>query len=72
MNAILESGVIDCHPASVPDYTPVAELRDLQLTRLKAVVARAWQHVNLFRSRMDELGMSPDDLRSLADISPVP
>ena len=72
MNAILESGVIDCHPASVPDYTPVAELRDLQLTRLKAVVARAWQHVNLFRSRMDELGMSPDDLRSLADISRLP
>ncbi len=72
MNAILESGVIDCHPASVPDYTPLAELRDLQLTRLKAVVARAWQHVNLFRSRMDELGMSPDDIRSLADISRLP
>jgi len=56
----------------VPDYTPVAELRDLQLTRLKAVVARAWQHVKLFRSRMDELGITPDDIRSLADISRLP
>jgi len=72
MKAILESGVTDCHPASVPDYTPVDELRNLQLTRLKAVVARAWQHVNLFRSRMDELGISPDDIRSLADISKLP
>ena len=72
MKVILESGVTDCHPASVPDYTPVAELRNLQLTRLKAVVARAWQHVNLFRSRMDELGLSPDNLRSLADISRLP
>jgi phenylacetate-CoA ligase len=72
MIATLESGITDCHPASVPDYTPLAELRNLQLTRLKAVVTRAWQHVNLFRSRMDELGISPDDIRSLADISRLP
>jgi phenylacetate-CoA ligase len=72
MTAILESCATDCHPASVPDYSPVAELRNLQLRRLKAVVTRTWQHVDLFRSRMDQLGISPDDIRSLEDIAKLP
>jgi len=68
----LEMSVIDCHPASVPDYSPVAELRALQLQRLQAVVTRAWQHVELFRSRMEELGLEPRDIRSLDDIVKLP
>ena len=56
MNSVLERTVADCHPVSVPDYTPVAQLRDLQIQRLQAVVTRAWQHVQLFRDRMDERG----------------
>jgi phenylacetate-CoA ligase len=72
MNRILETSAADCHPASVPDYTPVDELRALQLKRLQAVVARAWQHVPLFRSRMDELGLTPGDIRSLDDIVKLP
>jgi phenylacetate-CoA ligase len=72
MNPVLETGVNACHPASVPDYTPIAELRTLQLQRLQAVVTRAWQHVKLFRSRMGELGVKPEDLRSLEDIARFP
>jgi phenylacetate-CoA ligase len=72
MNRILETSAADCHPLSVPDYTPADELRALQLKRLQAVVARAWQHVPLFRSRMDELGLTPDDIRSLDDIVRLP
>jgi len=72
MTSILETSVADCHPASVPDYIPVEQLRDLQLQRLRTVVTRAWQQVKLFRSRMDELGLTPDDIRSLEDIAKLP
>jgi len=72
MNSVLESTIADCHPASVPDYTPAAELRDLQLKRMQAIVARAWQQVKLFRARMDERGLTPDDIRSLSDVAKLP
>lgn len=60
------------HPASAPDYLPVAQLRELQLGRLQAVVARAYECVDLYRKRMDESGVMPSDVRSLADIRKVP
>jgi phenylacetate-CoA ligase len=72
MNAVVETTANDCHPASVPDYTPVPELRDLQLKRMQTVVTRAWQQVKLFRARMDERGLDPGDIRSLEDIAKLP
>ncbi len=68
----MEASAVAIHPASEPDYIAVAELRKLQLQRLKAVVTRAWQQVKLFRTRMDELGLTPDDLLSLDDIRRLP
>jgi phenylacetate-CoA ligase len=35
-------------------------------------VARSWEHVELFRARMDERGLVPDDIRSLEDIAKLP
>jgi phenylacetate-CoA ligase len=72
MNPILETGVAACHPASEPDYTPIDQLRDLQLQRMQSVVTRAWRHVKLFRSRMNELGLTPQDLHSIEDIARFP
>ncbi|MGA2890654.1 MAG: phenylacetate--CoA ligase [Terracidiphilus sp.] len=72
MNSVLETDVANCHAASVPDYTPIAELRDLQLKRLQAVVMRAWQQVKLFQSRLVERGIAPEDIRSLDDIAKLP
>src|ERR1035437_3231592 len=72
MKSILETSAADCHPASVPGYTPLVELRALQLQRVQAVVARAWDHVELFRARMDERGLVPDDIRILDDIAKLP
>jgi len=72
MNSVLETSVTDCHPASVPDYAPVEELRDLQSQRLQSVVTRAWRQVKLFRSRMDERGLVPEDIHSLDDIAKLP
>jgi phenylacetate-CoA ligase len=72
MISLLETSIADCHPASVLDYTPLPELRALQLLRLQAVVARAWEHVDLFRSRMDERGLVPEDIRSVEEIAKLP
>jgi phenylacetate-CoA ligase len=72
MNSVLERTVAERHPASEPDYLPVSELRDLQLKRMQSVVTRAWQHVKLFRSRMDERGLEPGDIRSLDDVAKLP
>ncbi len=60
------------HPASAPDYLPLPQLRQVQLQRLQAVVRRAYEHVPLFRARLDERGLTPADIQSLADISRLP
>ena len=72
MNTELETSIDNCHPVSVPDYTPVAELRALQFYRLLTVVKRSWDHVKLFRDRMEERGLTPASIRSLDDISLLP
>jgi phenylacetate-CoA ligase len=60
------------NPASAPDFVPGPLLRDLQLKRLRAVVYRAWDRVERFRSRMAERGLTPDDIRELPDIARLP
>ncbi|HPU97321.1 MAG TPA: phenylacetate--CoA ligase [Candidatus Hydrogenedentes bacterium] len=60
------------HPVSAPDYLPERQLRQLQLHRLQVVVRRAYDNVALFRSRMQERGLTPDDIRSLEDIRKLP
>jgi phenylacetate-CoA ligase len=59
-------------PVSAPDYLPVAQLRDLQLRRLQATVARAYDRVPLVRTRMEELGLTPASIRALDDIEALP
>jgi len=60
------------HTASAPDYLPVAQLRELQLRRLRAIVARAHERVPLFRQRMTERGLEPRSLGTLSDIARLP
>jgi phenylacetate-CoA ligase len=60
------------HPASSPDYVPLATLRDLQLRRLRQVAARAYENVELYRQRMREKHIAPDDLRDMADLARLP
>jgi phenylacetate-CoA ligase len=60
------------HPASAADFLPLAQLHQLQLQRLQAVVQRAYDHVDLFRKRMDERKVKPEDIRSLEDIACLP
>jgi phenylacetate-CoA ligase len=51
---------------------PVAELRELQSRRLQSVVKRSYDHVALFRQRMDERGLTPTDIRHIEDIVRLP
>ncbi len=72
MNASAKAPAAGFHPASSPDYLPADRLRELQLTRLKTMVARAYEHQALYRARMDEQSVTPDDIRRLGDISKLP
>src|SRR5271157_550918 len=60
------------HPASAPDYLPPAQMKSLQLDRLRSVVERAFDNVELFRTRLAERGLTPADIRGLEDISRLP
>ena len=60
------------HPVSAPDFLPSEQRRALQLHRLQAIVNRAYDHVKLFRARMDERGLSPANLNRLEDIALLP
>jgi phenylacetate-CoA ligase len=59
-------------PSSAPDYLPRPVLEDLQLSRLQTIVARAWERVPLVRSRLEERGLRPEHIASLADIARLP
>ncbi len=60
------------HPASAPDFVPAPLLRELQSGRLRTIVTRAWERVELFRSRLEERGLSPDSISSIQDIAKLP
>ena len=60
------------HPVSAPDFLPLEQLQALQLQRLKGMVQRAYNHVPLFRQRMDAAGLEPTDVRSLDDVTKLP
>jgi len=54
------------------DHLPVAELRKLQLAKLQKIVAYEYERVKLFRTRCDEKGVKPSDLKTLADLAKFP
>jgi phenylacetate-CoA ligase len=60
------------HPASSPDYVPLDQLRDLQSRRLREVVGQAYQRIELYRRRMDALGVKPEDIGGIDDIARLP
>jgi phenylacetate-CoA ligase len=60
------------HAASAMDFLPVSQLREVQLTRLRAMVQRAYDRVALFRQRMDERGLTSASLNKVEDLSRLP
>ena len=50
----------------------VEDLRVLQLARMRDAVRRAYEHVPHYRTAFDAARVTPDDLRTLADIAKFP
>lgn len=48
------------------------QIKQIQLERLQQTVRRAYDNVPFYRRRLDEAGVTPDDIRSLADIQKIP
>ncbi len=48
------------------------ELEQLQLERLEATINRAYLNVPFYRKKFDELGIDPDQIRSLDDLRRLP
>ncbi len=48
------------------------EIEALQLERLQETVARVYDRVPPYRKKMDEAGVKPDDIKTLADLSKLP
>ena len=59
-------------PASAPDYLPTPQLRWLQLQRLKVALTRAYENVELVRQRMEQRGVTPQDVQALEDLPKLP
>lgn len=72
MDALSQDIGCSFHPASAPDYLPLIQLRALQLHRVQRVVKQTYDHVALFRERMDAKGLTPDSVKSLEDIQLLP
>jgi phenylacetate-CoA ligase len=51
---------------------PREELEALQLRRLKALVERVYHLVPFYRRKMDDIKVTPQDIRSLADLQLLP
>lgn len=51
---------------------PREKMRALQLARLQWSVRHAYDNVPMYRQKMDAAGVTPDDIRTLADIRHIP
>lgn len=51
---------------------PVEAMQELQLGRMKELVARVYRNVPFYRDRLTANGIVPEDIKSLADIAKLP
>jgi phenylacetate-CoA ligase len=51
---------------------PRVGLESIQLRRLQHLVARVYRTVEPYRRKMDEAGVKPDDIKTLADLTKLP
>ncbi|MGB8992904.1 MAG: ATP-binding cassette domain-containing protein [Desulfobaccales bacterium] len=56
----------------MPAFTTTDELKNHQLAGLKWTVRHAYEGSSFYRARLDDAGVSPDDIRTLADLHRLP
>ena len=57
---------------SKEETLPREEIERIQLERLQETVARVYAKVEPYRKKMDELGVKPEDIKTLADLAKLP
>lgn len=60
------------NPISAADFLPLDQLHALQLSRLKAIVQRAYEKVGHYQKALDATGMTVAQIQSLDDIQKLP
>ena len=53
-------------------WLSLAEMRLLQEEKLRRLIRHAYHHVGYYRERMDALGLGPEDIKTLGDLSRLP
>jgi phenylacetate-CoA ligase len=56
----------------MPSFNDIEELKKHQLTGLQWTVAHAYQGSDLYRQRLDAVGVKPDDIDALDDLQKLP
>ena len=57
---------------SKEETLPREEIERIQLERLQETVSRVYEKVAPYRKKMDELGVKPEDIKTLADLAKLP
>ena len=60
------------HDLRESQWLALDKIRALQEDKLHRLVVHAYRHVPYYRERMKELGLTPDDIRSLDDLRKLP
>ncbi|NLD61671.1 phenylacetate--CoA ligase [Candidatus Sumerlaeota bacterium] len=63
---------LEFNPVSAPDYLPKEQLRGLQSQRLRKIVSLAYNNVQLYKERMDAIGVKPEDIKTIDDLRRMP
>lgn len=51
---------------------PLEQMKELQSKKLHDMLCYAYEHVPLYKNRLDEAGINPDDIRSVDDLHRLP
>lgn len=51
---------------------PRKQLEDVQLTRLQETVKRVYENVEIYREKMDQAGIKPEDIKTIDDLATLP
>ncbi|MBR2024463.1 MAG: phenylacetate--CoA ligase, partial [Clostridia bacterium] len=57
---------------SKEETLPREEIEKIQLERLQETVVRVYNKVPAYRKKMDDIGLKPEDIKSLKDLSKLP
>src|SRR5438309_9913004 len=65
-------GQVNAFPLEPIEKAPLADLKKLQLERLRWTLQHAYDHVPHYRRKFDAAGVKPEDCRSLSDLAKFP